>query len=62
MRAPSVWDLLRLVFCAAAFGWRIERFSNGDAVSGLVAAVFGVAALMLAYRVWALGHLERIES
>lgn len=60
MRAPSVWDLLRLVFCAAAFGWRIERFSNGDAVSGLVAAVFGVATIMLAYRIWALTHPGRM--
>ena len=56
MRAPSVGDLVRLVFCAAAFGWRIERWSNGDAGSGAVAVVFAVVTVALAYRIWRLSH------
>ena len=56
MRAPSVGELVRLVFCAAAFGWRIERWSNGDAGSGAVAVVFAVVTVALAYRIWRLSH------
>ena len=56
MRAPSAWELLRLVFCAAAAGWRIERWANGDAFSGIVSAVFAVATFALAYRIWRLSR------
>ena len=56
MRAPSVGELVRLVFCAAAFGWRFERWINGDAFSGAVAVVFGVLTVAFAYRIWRLSH------
>ena len=62
MRLPSAWDLIKLCFYAAAFGWRIERWGNGDAVSGAIAAVFGVVALGLAYRIWAMGRFEIEEA
>ena len=56
MRAPSVGELLRVLFFAAAFGWRIERWGNGDALSGVIAVVFGVVTVALAYRIWRLSH------
>jgi hypothetical protein len=62
MRAPSVGELMRVLFFAAAFGWRIERWGNGDALSGWLAVVFGVVALALAYRIWARARPSRYGS
>lgn len=57
MRLPSAWDLIKLCLCAAAFGWRIERWGNGDALSGAVALFFGVWAVAIAYRLWATNRI-----
>lgn len=53
MKPPSAWDLVKLLFAAAAFGWRIERWGNGDPWSGVIALFFGVWAVAIAYRLWA---------
>lgn len=58
MRSPTAWDLFLLCGNAAAFGWRLERWGNGDAASGVLAIVFFAVALMLAYRIWAMNRVE----
>ena len=60
MRLPSAWDLIKLCLCAAAFGWRIERWGNGDALSGAV--FWAVVVVLLAYGIWAMGRIEIEEE
>lgn len=57
MRLPSAWDLIKLCLCAAAFGWRSERAATGDVASSVLAIIFGIYALALAYRIWAMNRI-----